>query len=87
MHGKGACDGIRDTVKRNAYRTSFKRDFENFITTTENFFEWATKFFKKIKYIIAQKFNMTLIVLMSCNLVTKKGKQSNTRGNIADLSQ
>ena len=46
-HGKGACDGIGGTVKRNAYRASLQRPVDSHITTPQHFFDWAKNFFKK----------------------------------------
>lgn len=49
-HGKGACDGIGGTVKRQAYRTSLQRIDKNHITNPGSLFEWASIHFSKIKF-------------------------------------
>lgn len=46
-HGKGACDGIGGCVKRNAYRASLQ---DKSIVTTQELFEWAKSYFKKIEF-------------------------------------
>lgn len=46
-HGKGACDGIGGTVKRNAFRSSLQNTN---ITSPRLLYEWAKTFFKKIKF-------------------------------------
>lgn len=49
-HGKGACDGLAGSVKRQAYRASLQRDKNNHITTALSFFQWAETSFKKINF-------------------------------------
>ena len=46
-HGKGACDGIGGCVKRSAYRASLQ---DKTIVTTQNLYEWASRYFKKIQF-------------------------------------
>lgn len=41
-HGKGPCDGIGGTVKRKAARASLSKEYEKFITTPLELYEWAT---------------------------------------------
>lgn len=40
-HGKGPCDGIGGSFKRNAMKTSLQRPFENQITNAKELYEWA----------------------------------------------
>ena len=49
-HGKGACDGIGGTVKRQAYRTSLQRVGDNHIINPRSLFEYAKNHFSKIKF-------------------------------------
>lgn len=49
-HGKGACDGIGDTVKRHAYHTSLQKDTNLLLTSPKQLFDWAKQFFKKIHF-------------------------------------
>lgn len=49
-HGKGACDGIGGTVKRNAYKASMQKVNTQHITSAKNLFDWAVTFFKKIEF-------------------------------------
>lgn len=49
-HGKGACDGLGGSVKRQAYRASLQRDNNKHITTALSLFEWAESSFKKINF-------------------------------------
>lgn len=49
-HGKGACDGIGGSVKRQAKRASLQRVNTNHITTAQHLFHWAQIFFKKINF-------------------------------------
>lgn len=46
-HGKGACDGLGGTIKRHAFKASLQNER---ITTPKLLFEWAERFFKKIKF-------------------------------------
>ncbi|CAH1115696.1 unnamed protein product [Psylliodes chrysocephalus] len=49
-HGKGACDGLAVSVKRQAYRASLQRDNNKHITTPLSLFQWAESYFKKINF-------------------------------------
>lgn len=50
-HGKGACDGVGGTVKRQAYRASLQRVNNNqHITNPQQLFEWASKAFKNVEF-------------------------------------
>ena len=42
-HGKGACDGVGGTVKRQAARASLQRPYEEQIMITRQLFEWAVE--------------------------------------------
>lgn len=42
-HGKGPCDGIGGTVKRQAARASLSSEYEKVITTPRELFDWASK--------------------------------------------
>ena len=42
-HGKGACDGVGGTVKRQAVRASLQRPYEEQIMTPCQLFEWAVE--------------------------------------------
>ena len=54
-HGKGACDGLAGSVKRQAYRASLQRDNSNHITTPLSFFQWAEKSFKKVNFVFCSQ--------------------------------
>lgn len=49
-HGKGACDGLAGSVKRQAYRASLQRNNDKHITNAFSLFEWAENSFKKISF-------------------------------------
>lgn len=49
-HGKGACDGLGGTIKRQARRTSLQRIDGNHITTPHSLFLWAKTFYKNISF-------------------------------------
>ena len=49
-HGKGACDGLAGSIKRQAYRASLQRANNNHIITPLSFFQWAKTSFKKINF-------------------------------------
>lgn len=42
-HGKGPCDGVGGTLKREAARTSLQRPSDRQITTARELFEWASQ--------------------------------------------
>lgn len=49
-HGKGACDGLAGSFKRQAFRASLQRESDNHITNATSLFEWGKNAFKKINF-------------------------------------
>lgn len=56
-HGKGACDGIRAIVKREATRTSLQAKPNEAILNPEALFSWARKKFTNIEFFFYSKKN------------------------------
>ena len=49
-HGKGACDGLAGSFKRQAFRASLQRESDKHITNATSLFEWGKNAFKKINF-------------------------------------
>ena len=59
-HGKGACDGIGGTIKRNCAKYSMGQLYDNQINSAEKFFDWANKSLKHIKVFFVKKQDVEL---------------------------
>lgn len=76
-HGKGACDGIGGTVKRNAARVSLQRVNNELIVTPKALYEWCKKFFVNISFA----FGTTSEYDAEMKLLNKRFEKSRTIKN------